>query len=357
MLSDDMSVTIRKMKADETTATRELARRCFSLFFKLMIEKPKEAVVAADGERLVSGAILKRIRTSRGTMGCLAWGFTDPEYRGQKIGKRVYEEAFSTMNSSGCEAVCAVVNEDNRASWRSAEAAGLRRTNFSDLVRRFSLPGALRIWLGSSAVFAIGSSLWTDVSIDRSMCPPGKEPVCSLSLILLLNLLIPLVYSLLFSTSIHIASMMSAAALSLMGGLFLIRLLPLLGTKARFYLPRGGLLIILIITLTGGLYPVTGSWYPHQERGPGKDPGKRVLFSGLLGWSLLVAIQLTHLLLPSSLFLSIIAAYSQVLIVFNLLFSLDESSDGARIHRSSPLLYWFFTLASILIILYSIFLN
>lgn len=355
MLSHDMSVTLREMKADETAATRALAKRCFSLFFSVMIEKPKEAIIALDGRRIVSGAIFKRIKTARGSMGCLSWGFTDPEYRGQKIGKRVYKKAFSTMSSSGCDAVCALVNEDNEASWRAAQASGLKRTTFSELVRRFSLSGALKIWLSSSAFFAIGSSLWTNLSLTRPFCPPEREPVCSLSLILLMNLLIPLVYSLLFSTSIHTAALMSAAALSLMAGLFLIRLLPLFGTRPRFYLPRGGLLIMFIITLTGGLYPVTGSWYRREDDQSAREDKKRILLSALLGWSALLVILALGNLLHSTLFLRILTAYIQVPLVFNLLYSLDESSDGARVHRSSPPLYWIFTTVSVLIIVYSIF--
>lgn len=343
-----MDITIRQMEQQEADYVRKLGQRAFAGIESLWVSKPKMALVAIKEEKIVGAILYKFIQTKTKKIGYIDYAFVDPEYHSQGIGNVLYKETVEHLWQQGCDALAAVVKDDNVGSWGLFLKNGFTRVSLPELIRQFGLFGMLQQYFGTP--FCIGIGMEYYVALRDKTCPSGKggngKQITSYFLTNLLLILI-----ILFRNPKHIHLFLAAYTIILMGGLLAGYLGTLLSKrKWHFRLNNGGALISALINF-GGLYPMIGNWYPdryentHEFR---RDMGVNALF----GWIFVLCISILpvidvvqHPILP---YLSQISSF--FLIYRILSFYPFESFGGRRVFTWNKWLYGAMSVLSAVVI-------
>lgn len=268
-----MNIEIRNMKVEESEEVRKIGRKSFIGLEKLFFSKPKEALLALHNGNIIGGTTYKKITLSNGkNLAYIEFAFVKNEYAGQGIGKLLYLEVTKLFKNKGYENSLGIVSDDNVSSWKLFQSNDYIILNFKDLLLEFGFLDSIKIWYESILSFAVGYQLWmNNIKVDKKSSNVFLE-------YLLLNfvIFIPKFFYLKNFLSIFIYLL----------NIYTLLLIPLLAMKIFsifnkrnwiFNTTRGGLLISIIISISGGFFPIVGRFYPNKyEKNPEfkKDMGQ-----------------------------------------------------------------------------------
>lgn len=275
-----MEINIRPMKPEEASIVRKIGQKAFTAFESLWVPKPKNALVAVVGEQIAGAALYNIFNAADQKVGYIDYAFIDPDFQNQGIGHQLYNAVIEHLWAQGCDALSAIIKDDNVGSWGLLLKNGFSRVSLPVLVRQFGIDGTLRHYFGTPLFISIGMEYY--VALKSQECPSGKKgsikQICSF---MLMNLL-------LFGVMIaqgnqNIMAFLAAYVLYLAGGI----LFGYIGTlfsrrKWHFRFANGGFIVCLLVNLWA-VYPMVGNWYPDQyENTPSfkRDMG----MNALLGW-------------------------------------------------------------------------
>ena len=336
------TLTFRPMEPGEAAAVLRIARRAFTGLESLWSSKPKCAIVAVlNGQ--IAGAVQYKILHGGGkTIGYFAGAFIAPEHQNQGIGGALYRAAASHLWAQGCDALSAIVKDDNVGSWKLFLQNGFSRVSLPVLLRRFGLVGTAKQYLCTP--FCIGGGMDYYAAFRETPAAPVSQDKrqggsgCRLLIYLLANLLLflPALFHLGRQWPLYLA-----ALLFLLGGGALAGYLSTLfsGRGWQFRMTGGGGVICAAVNLIG-LLPMTGNWYPqHYENTPAfrRDMG----LTALAGWLFLLLVVGFASLWPAELpLLHALRTIGANLMLFRILaFYPFESFGGQRVLRWSPRLF------------------
>lgn len=256
----EANITIRQMRAGEEPLIQKMGRRAFVGMEALFVSKPKAALVAEYNGIPVGAVLYKFYQCGGQKVGYIDYAFIDPNYHGQGVGNVLYKAAVDFLWAEGCDAVTALVKDDNVGSWGLLLKNGFTRVSILSLIRQFGLGGFLMQYLMTPFCFGVGMDYY--VAVRQGTCLSGKEGGArQLGSYFLVNLLF--VFSMVAMGAKHPAGIIGVYAFLLAGGMTFA----FLGTKLSrrdwtFRLCNGGALIGVFLLFGGSLFPMVGRWYP-----------------------------------------------------------------------------------------------
>lgn len=332
------NLLIRPMRPEEAREVQKIGRRAFSAFEAIWVPKPKEALLAIyDGK--IAGAILCKIMKSGGkTIGYVDYAFVAPEYQGQGIGKKLYKSAVQSLWDQGCDALTALVKDDNVGSWGLFEENGFSCAGLPQLAREFGIVGALKQYFTTPFFVGVGMDYYVAVK-NRDFPSKKGDTAYQIPAYLLGNLLLMLAAFWSRGTAFlpFLGAYGTILAAGILAGFFGTRFSQ---RKWSFRLTNGGALITLWVNFWGGAFPLIGSWYPDRYENTAqcrRDMG----ITALAEWLLLAV--LTFLCLTgdfSSPYLRYLGQISANLLLWRLIPLYPfESFGGNRVRRWNAGLY------------------
>lgn len=262
-----MDLTVRKMEPNEAEAVQKIGKNCFVGFERLILHKPKKALLAICNDE-ITAAVMYRIITVNEIMkvGFIEFAFVKKEHQGRGIGNVLYEAVINLFNDMGCKSVTALVADDNVASWKIFENKGFKSISFIELYNNYGFPGSLKICYETMFAWAIGHKMWhTGVS-------GTSGELSNFIVFLTLNMFIILPRLLYFRSfksilvwtfSIYVFILLPVV-MSKIASLFL-------KSKWRFEAIRGGFLTSLFVSMIGGSLPGVGRLYPLKYENSSKQ--------------------------------------------------------------------------------------
>ena len=256
-------IVIRPMEEKEAPSVQEIGRRAFVGMERWMIGKPKKALVAEEDGRLAGAVMYKFMKAGGKRIGYIDFAFVDPKRHNRGIGTALYGAAVEYLwAQEGCDALTALVKDDNVGSWSLFLKNGFARVSLPELVRQFGLGGALKQYFG--APFCLGVGMEYYVALREKDCPSGKSGSAGqIAAHLLANALLFLVA--LAGRTQHAFAFSAAYFALLLGGIAA----GFVGTRFsrrdwRFRHINGGALTCALVNLTA-LLPMVGNWYPIRH--------------------------------------------------------------------------------------------
>ncbi|NLO38646.1 MAG: GNAT family N-acetyltransferase [Ruminiclostridium sp.] len=291
-----MEIVVRPMQSGEAAEVHKIGRRAFTWFESLWVSKPREALVAVKDGTIV-GAILYKFMKTRGTkIGYIDYAFIDPHYHNQGIGGRLYKASIDFLWEQGCDALTAIVKDDNVGSWGLFLKNGFERVSLSEGVRQLGLWGMLGQYLGTPFCFGAGMEFY--VALRDKTCVSGKGgSIKQLAAYISTNLLLFLLT--IFRRPENALTFFIAYFIFLSGGILAGYFGTLLSRrKWHFRFNNGGGLVCASIQLTGNMFPMVGNWYPEEYENSDefrKDMGMTALF----GWVFVLFLSILSILMLS----------------------------------------------------------
>lgn len=340
-----MDIVIRPMEPDEASKVQRIGRRAFTGLERLTVSKPRQAVVAVKHGRIAGAVQYKLYRAGGKKIGYFDYAFVDPDFQNQGIGGALYKGAADFLLEQGCDALTALVKDDNVGSWGLFLKNGFTRISLSGLARQLGLAGMLRLYAGTIYSVAIGMDYY--VSLREGECPAGKGGnTGQLAAYLAANLLLFLVMLLRGAESV--GAFLAAYLIFVAGGV----LAGYAGTlpakrRWRFRLCNGGGLICAFVNFVGGVYPMIGNWYPERYENTAqfrRDMG----IQALAGWAYVLLLTLLPVLAGGQgpLF-GYLGQIGCMLLLYRILaFYPFESFGGGRVRRWSRWVYLLMAVAS-----------
>ena len=336
-------IEVRLMREDEAGQVRVMGRRAFSGFESLWVSKPKLAMVAIQDGRIVGAILYKFIRAGGKKIGYVDYAFVDRDRQGQGIGGVLYRETVRHLWAQGCDALTAIVKDDNVGSWGPFVKNGFTRVSLPEICRQFGLGGAIAQYFATPLCIGIGMEYY--VALRERACPSGKEGSAKqIAAYAIANLLLaPL---LLLRGTGDPAAFVAAFLLVLGCGVAAGYLGTRLSRRAwRFRLNNGGALICALVSISG-VYPFVGNWYPERYENT-KAFRRDMGLSSLPGWAVSLALA-GMALLPLSLPLLLVYAgqISAMFLLYRVIpFYPFESFGGRRVLNWNR--YVFFALSAL----------
>lgn len=284
----DQNISIRPMKPQEAKEVQRLGRLAFMGLESLFISRPKEAMVALDGERIVGAGIMKHLKGGAGqTIGDFSAAFVDPAYTNRGIGGNLYKAATERFWERGCNCITGQVKSDNVASWSLLEKIGYQRTGIREVFRHLGLRGSISLLLGTPVPFASGMDFYF-ISRQQPIQEKKSSSVTQMVLFVLLNLLLSCV--MLVNRPLALGWFLLAYA-SLLGADVLFSRIGagFDGRKWNFRMTNCGFLVTALIPLLGAVFPMIGNWMPASPELSVKLR-KALGFSALASWALLILV-------------------------------------------------------------------
>ncbi len=248
------------MRSDEAKVVQQVGRRAFGVVEALFIPKPKEAIVAVVEDKIVGGIIVRYILTKDKKIGYFEDAFIDPAYQGQGIGRKLYKETTEYLWSQGCDALSALVKDDNVGSWQLFLDNRFKRTTIGEGMRQLGFVGMLKQYFMTPFLIANGMEFYLTVKGQETEEKKVKTSY-QMSLYLLFNslLLLPALY---LNTQSPITFI--TAYLTLLAGGMITGYLGTLFSKRKwkFRVNTCGGVMVALINLSG-VYPLCGNWYPE----------------------------------------------------------------------------------------------
>lgn len=307
------SIEIREMRKEEASLACKTGKACFSLVEGLAMKNPKQAFLAFSDYELVGMASYRTFSArDNQKIGYVEVGYVKKGFEGKGIGGILYQKATLRLKEQGCETVTATVKDDNVASWKLFEQNGYHITGFGQMLENYGFLGTINLWFQSTLAFGTGFHLWSTI--------PKRErsPAQQIGIFAVLNLLALLAVFVLERDLMDAVRKIGAGivllTVSLLGGF-------LATVRSReawcFRTTRGGLLVSLLVTAIGGIWPVVGRFYPKEYKRTAKfrrDMG----LEGLFEWAaILICIMIAAALEGQWLFLKYITSAGTTRLLFH----------------------------------------
>lgn len=342
-----MEIVIRSMEREEAEEVKKIGKRAFSLVEGMFVSKPKHALVAiADGK--LAGAIIYKITEVQGKRtGYFEYAFVDPDYHGKGIGKKLYQATTDYLWEQGCDSQAALVKDDNVGSWSLFLKNGFARVGLWEIVRQLGVLGFLSQFFRNLLWLAVGMDFYLAVHKEplKNKSRTGRQIGGYLAANLLLILLAlyridnPVIF-----LGTYIGMLAGTIAVGRLAAVPAKR-------KWQFRLNNGGAGIIALVNYFGGIFPMSGNWYPQKyenTREFRRDLGlvavtEWAFIAGLTGVSMLFSS--THLIFH---YVSLIG---EILLIFRILaFYPFEAYGGSRVFSWNKWIYGVMALISVLLI-------
>lgn len=275
-----MNISIREMEASEAKQVKKIGQQSFELVERLFLPTPKNALVAVIDDEIV-GATTYRIFKVKKTqkIGYVETAFVRDGFSGQGVGNKLYSEITTHLKNKGCDTVTAIVRDDNIASWKLFQKNDFNIIKFSQMLKTFGFFGALSLWFKSVLCVAIGHHLWATVPHKKT------SELGQLAFYILLNFFTFIPAFFFQSPSLEqffigFSSVLALLLVAALGGMLVT-----LFTKEKwtFHVVRGGILISLIVSALGGVFPIIGRFYPQEYKSSPKFK-RNMGIEGLFQW-------------------------------------------------------------------------
>lgn len=345
----DNMIVVRKMEPNEASAVKKVGQRTFGIVESLFVTRPKEAMIALLDDKIVGGIIIKYIVSNGKKIGYYDGAFIDPDYQGLGIGNKLYAETTKYLWEQGCDALCALVKDDNVGSWKLFLNNGFSQTSIKEVIHQLGLGTVLKTYFTTPFFIANGMEFYLAVkeqSVQSKVCKTGSQ----IGLYLLGNFLLML--PTLFMGRSNFGLFISAYMVLLIGGV-LFSYIGTLFSKRQWYfrMNSGGAVLAAFINLSGA-FPMIGSWYPEKYENTQafkKDMG----ISALWEWLFVLGVTFIALLLEP-LYFRYMAQIGGVFLIFRILiFYPFESFGGRRVYLWNKGWYGVLTVLSILLLMFS----
>ena len=254
-------ITVRAMQPEEAKILKKIGWRAFGLAERLFVGTPKQAIVAVMDNQIVGGIMYKYIQTKDKKIGYFEAAFIDPDYQGKGIGRKLYQQATAYLWYKGCDALTALVKDDNVGSWQLFLDNGFSQTRMIGAIKELGLVAMLKQYFTTPTF--IGNGMEFYLAVKEKEVPSKKvESISQIGLYLLINLLIMLLP--VYVSKNYTLSFIGIYMALLAGGVGI----GYLATRFSHYKWRfrvnscGGVLVALLSFVT--LYPMWGNWYPDK---------------------------------------------------------------------------------------------
>ncbi len=345
-------ITIRPMEKEEAQKVQKIGRRAFNGMESLMVTKPKEALVAVQDGKITGAVMYKFMKNGSRKIGYVEYAFIDRDYHSQGIGGILYRAAVDLLWEKGCDAVTALVKDDNVGSWSLFLKNGFTRVSLPELVRQFGLSGALKQYFITP--FCVGVGMEYYVALREKPCPSGKggsgKQLLSFFLANFFLLLI------LLSSRIQYMATLSAAFFALLAGVVVAGYIGtrFSGRNWKFRHNNGGALICALICLVG-VFPMVGNWYPERYEKT-KEFRRDMGITALAEWLFLLGITAFAVFSGSSsqTILTIMGQFGTFFLIYRMIpFYPFESFGGGRVLSWNKWLYGVMTVCSLALVIAS----
>lgn len=260
-------IHVRPMLDEEKKTVTAVMRRAFSPIQQLFFAWKGRTFVAEREGQVLGAAVLNTFPLSGGRKGGIVlWIFTDPAVHGQGAGQALAEGAIAFFEAEGCTDMFACVEGYNTSSSKLFATRGFGILSPGAQFRRFGL-GTLTLWWNTFHFIDLGHFLWARPPADQPDSPALQWwGTLAMNAILIwlalwhqhgfrefrpLYLLIAPLWILLFFGARTLAMLATAKAQ---------------GVTLRYRAWESGFPLGVVIALVwGGLYPVSGNFYPVTE--------------------------------------------------------------------------------------------
>lgn len=341
-------IIIRKMMPEEAVTVRKIAWRAFGIIERLFISKPKEVMVAEVDGKIAGGIIIKYIMTRGRKIGYFDGAFIDPSYQGQGIGRKLYRETTNYLWKQGCDALTALVKDDNAASWKLFLENDFSRVTIGEGCRQLGIVPMLKQYFTTPFWLANGMEFYLVVK-EQTAEDKKVRTSQQIGLFLLANILLILPAAL-WNQS-HAMLFMAAYMVLLTGSILGGGIGTFLSKKQwRFRLNSGGAALSFLINLMG-LYPVVGNWYPDEYDNT-YECRKAMGMSALGEWLVILVLTIGGVVFQEgSIFYNYLAQLGSTLLFYHILiFYPFETYGGRRVYLWNKGGYGILTLLSIYVI-------
>jgi GNAT superfamily N-acetyltransferase len=283
------------MQKDETKEALAVYKKSFGFPEGLFSPKPKEAIVAVIGEKIVGGLFYKTKIIGKKKLGYIDYLFTDPALQGQGIGNRLCEEGFRILWEEGCDALLTFVQDDNVASWRQFLKHGFARTSWPKMVKLLGPAGAIQAKLFSTT-FGLAPAYDFYVALpdaeqtslyEKKVCTAGQIAAFMLANMIFVSMAVLRAGDSLAGLIAFITLFFGSICAGYIGTLFSRR-------KWHFRLTPGGPFISIFVAITGIFWPANGGWYPAKYENTPKFR-RDMAISSIAVWIFLTAAFLSPL--------------------------------------------------------------
>lgn len=340
-----MEIRIRDIRMGEEEEVRNLGLRTFHSLEGIFIPKTEYTKVATVCDSIVGAMVYRLVHFEEDAFLYIRYAFIDPRYRGQGIGRKLYENAiYDLKREEKCSRMIALVRSDNVASFSLFERNGLTRCSLFQVAQQLGLEGMRELCLHTDYLYSPGMDLYcTDVK-------EKKNSVWSIFTYLFINLIFLALGGAFFGR--HILSHMGA-------GLIVMGLTALLGSAVCF-VDRGnwsfrfsncGPVVPFVISLFGGFFPMLGRWYPSDYEDT--DLSRQFLgISALAEWGGLFVVELIlGIANPKILLFQKIRFFIRTALIYRLLPTYPFGDFGAeRVHKYNRYIYLGCFFATILLL-------
>ncbi|MCL2568662.1 MAG: GNAT family N-acetyltransferase [Oscillospiraceae bacterium] len=349
-----MDMLIRQMQPGDVWAMRKLARKSFGFpegLFMLFI-RPKTALVAVVDEKIVGGFIYKISHNGGKKMGFVSLFFSDPDFHGHGIGKRMAEEGIRHLwDVEGCDALVTYVRDDNVASWSAFERQGFVNASFPAVTKLVGAFGMAKLYVEMAYAFSIGHDFYIALPDEATTRQYEKKRNSGVQLAayLVIQLLLALPFFLASNAPI---ALLKGLSVLLLGGVLAGYVGTLFSRRAwHFRLTTGGAFLCLIL---GGVnrwfIPIIASWYPDQYENTPRFRRDLAVVS-IAGWLFLLSFAALRFFIPNpALFLVYASIFASVLLIFRCVPASIGALGGERVFNWSKVVWAFQTASSILVV-------
>ena len=332
-----MDLLVRKMEAHEAAQTKKVAVKAFGPFEGFFVQKPADAFVAIIDGKIVGGLMYKFIESGGKKYGYVSFLFTDPDFKGQGVGKALMDKGIALLWEEGADALITFVRDDNVASWALFEKHGFKKASLSKFSRTVGFMGLIKPYVLSNCAISIGHEYYIAMPDERATELCKKQGgVGQIFIYVLLNML--LMMPMIVRDLSYIGNM-AVVGLSV-GAVFLGCVFS--GYTATLFTDRrwnfrwvnGGIFVYPIVSLMGGFFPMIGGWYPDVYENTVKF--RRDMALNAIGvWLFLIAVVLfRHLCENPASFLIYASNLAQILLVFRCLpIEVFESTGFGRVWK------------------------
>lgn len=341
---------IREMRPEEAKAVRKLGRKTFEPFESIFVPMPKACYVAVEDEEIIGAVLYKYLPIVGKKIGYVDYIFVDKKGHGKGVGSQLVEVCLNKMRQEGCDGISAIVRDDNVGSWKMFVNEGMKRVGLYDLIKYFGIGGMLSLTFKTPLNFATGMEFYLNLDGDSHVSKKENTWAQIITYIVLtMILLLPS-----FDRGIEYGVYILLGVSSVLGIRMAAGYLGTLFSKEdwHFRTTEGGYLIPLVTSFIGGIYLISGNWYPKTyRRGP---EFKRALgLTALFQWlSLLLIILLMRTPLADIEFIDVMASVAAMLMVVSVVpFYPLASFGGKRIFDWNKGLYMVVLAVSIYLVL------
>lgn len=341
-----MDICIRSMQKNEAFAVFKLGLVTFHSMEGIFIGKPKNAVVALDGDKIIGAVTYKIYRYQGSKLGYVDYAFVTPSYHGKGIGTQLYAAAVEALRKAGCNQFCGLVRGDNPGSFTLFEKIGMYRCTLGEVKRVLGTAGLAKLMISTP----LGWGPTMDCYL--SDVTPRKDNNRQILWYLLVNLVLMLLGISRYQNTM-LSGLAAGATIMLAGLLFQASVHLFKKGTYQFRLSIGGYFVSGIIMLIGGFFPMRGQWYPKQFENTDQQR-KELGISAVIEWIGVLAICIgSKAFLSGCGFGEYLRYYSYALTIFRMIPTFPFSEYGGRrvyqYRKSMYAILWIISLAAILI--------